>query len=96
MAWGGDVWFETNDFAISLSRLKPAARERIERAHRRYRRHGLDQVQIMMKSIDDFERRGASDLVVSESDDYEPADISILRDAMDCEFGPLAYRVEKA
>lgn len=90
----GGSWFEIYDFAISLSQLKPAARERIERAHRRYRSQGLDQVQIMLESIDEFERRGESDLVVSESDDYEPADISILRDATDCEFGPIAYSVE--
>lgn len=92
-----EAWVEVLDAEISLSRLKPTARNRIAQAHRKYHEQGLDQVAIALKSIEDFDETGNSDLVASE-DDFEPVNLPIARwhqeIGLTCGFGPLACSVE--
>lgn len=92
-----EEWMEVPDADVSLFRLKPAARNRIAQAHRKYNEDGLDHVAIALKSIADFDETGNSDLVVSD-DDFEPVKLPIARwhheMGLTCGFGSLAYSVE--
>lgn len=87
-------WIEVADAEVSLSRLKPEARNRIAQAHRSYREQGRDAA---LESIREFEKTGQNDLVMSD-DDYEPVNLPItqwhLELGLTCGFGSLAYSVE--
>ena len=90
-------WIEVPDEDVSLSRLKPAAGNRIAQAHRKYLDQGLGQFAIALQSIKEFEESGHSDLVISE-DDYEPVNLPIAQwhqeDGLTCGFDGVSYSVE--
>ena len=92
-----DSWDEIRDSEVSLSRLKPESRTRVAQAHIKYREQGLNQVEMALQSIKDFESAGYNDLVMTE-DDYEPIDIPISRwheePGLSCGFESLAYAVQ--
>lgn len=90
-------WIEVTDSDVSLTRLKPGARDRIAQAHQKYHEQGLDDVARALESIRKYEATGSNDLVMSE-EDYEPVNLPIAQwhqeVGLTCGFGSLAYSVE--
>lgn len=90
-------WIEVTDTDVSLSRLKPDARNRLAKAHQEFHANGLNSVAAALQSIKDYEKSGSSPLVISDAD-FERVDLPIAQwqreDGLTCGFGSLAYAVE--
>ncbi len=62
-------WIELKDAEVYLTRLKPQARERLERARQRYQQMGMDQTAIATHSMNEFLEGGNNDLFTCSSFD---------------------------